>query len=187
MKKRVLAALILVTSIMTAAGCAGKEAPQAETQVQESSVEAQAEESTEEPVEETAEAEEKSEIEEVTETEETTESEDAEEAEEIQEETEAESEDDMTPAFKIVNDMTVGWNLGNTLDAYVDSFASDKDPKKHETSWGNPETTQDLMDAILATGVNTIRIPIMKTTISMLPGWTEYRKSWTMLMVEALM
>ena len=51
---------------------------------------------------------------------------------------------------KIVADMGVGWNLGNTLDAKN----SDK------TAWGNPETTKEMIDAIRAKGFKTIRVPI---------------------------
>lgn len=158
MKRKVISALAIAMLITAVTGCAGKQEPQSEVPAIGSSIEASEET---ENTEEAATAEEASaEVEESVEAEETEDadalaSENGEEAE-VTEET----EDGMTPAFKIVNDMTVGWNLGNTMDAHVDSFASDKDPKKHETSWGNPETTQGLIDAVLATGVNTIRIPI---------------------------
>ena len=48
--------------------------------------------------------------------------------------------------------MAPGWNLGNTFDA---------DP--NETSWGNPETTQAMIQAVHAEGFNTIRIPVTWT------------------------
>ncbi len=54
----------------------------------------------------------------------------------------------------LVADMKIGWNLGNTLDATggvgVDS----------ERSWGNPKTTQEMIDAVLDQGFNVIRIPV---------------------------
>ena len=45
--------------------------------------------------------------------------------------------------------MFLGWNLGNTLD-------SDPD----ETAWGNPVTTQAMIDAVQEAGFNTVRIPV---------------------------
>jgi endoglucanase len=48
----------------------------------------------------------------------------------------------------IVNRMTVGINLGNTLEAICG-----------ETAWGAALTTQKLIDSIKAAGFNTIRIP----------------------------
>ncbi|AAK78802.1 endoglucanase [Clostridium acetobutylicum] len=55
---------------------------------------------------------------------------------------------DMT-SQQIVNDMKVGWNLGNTLDASPD-----------ETGWGNPKTTKAMIDKIKEAGFNTVRIPV---------------------------
>jgi aryl-phospho-beta-D-glucosidase BglC (GH1 family) len=49
---------------------------------------------------------------------------------------------------QIVWDMKVGWNLGNTMDAPT------------ETSWGNPVTTQAMINALKAMGFKTVRIPI---------------------------
>jgi len=44
--------------------------------------------------------------------------------------------------------MLAGWNLGNTMEA-----------PGNETAWGNPKTTQRLIDSIKASGINAIRIP----------------------------
>jgi endoglucanase len=55
---------------------------------------------------------------------------------------------------EILDDMTIGWNLGNSLDATGGSGLSS------ETSWGNPKTTQALIDAVKDQGYNTIRIPV---------------------------
>jgi endoglucanase len=52
----------------------------------------------------------------------------------------------------MVKAMSPGWNLGNTFDA---------DPK--ETSWGNPETTQAMIQTVKAAGFNTMRIPVTWT------------------------
>ena len=60
---------------------------------------------------------------------------------------------DVSPV-DMVADMRVGWNLGNTLDATGGSGLSS------ETSWGNPKTTKEMIDAIVDAGFNVIRIPI---------------------------
>lgn len=55
---------------------------------------------------------------------------------------------------EIVNDIKVGWNLGNTLDS-CDTNTSDT-----ETGWGNPKTTQAMIDAVQAAGFNAVRVPV---------------------------
>jgi endoglucanase len=59
-------------------------------------------------------------------------------------------------AFQFFADegLTVGWNLGNSLDG----FSGDR--VGGETNWGNPAINQKLMDGIKAAGVNVIRIPV---------------------------
>jgi len=52
------------------------------------------------------------------------------------------------PSTQIVKEMKLGWNLGNTLDSQTT-----------ETSWGNPKTTQAMIDTVKAGGFNTVRIP----------------------------
>ena len=61
---------------------------------------------------------------------------------------------DVMTAFEITEDMQIGWNLGNTLDANTTGRGLDS-----ETSWGCPKATQELMNAIKAKGFNTVRIP----------------------------
>lgn len=57
-------------------------------------------------------------------------------------------------ASRFVENLTVGWNLGNTLDAV------DGSGLKTETSWGNPKASQKLITAVKKAGFNTVRIPI---------------------------
>ncbi|KAI5791397.1 glycoside hydrolase superfamily [Pyronema domesticum] len=59
--------------------------------------------------------------------------------------------------------MQPGWNIGNTMDGVPD-----------ETSWGNPLITTQLLDAIRATGMKSVRIPITWTDhfISQAPDYT---------------
>lgn len=61
---------------------------------------------------------------------------------------------DRSAMFELIGQMNVGWNLGNSLDAHgVKGMGS-------ETYWGNPKTTQEMVDAIREEGFNTIRIPV---------------------------
>lgn len=53
--------------------------------------------------------------------------------------------------------LALGWNLGNTLDA---TGGDGTDPIAQETSWGNPETTQMLIQSVADYGFTTVRIPI---------------------------
>lgn len=74
--------------------------------------------------------------------------------------------DDVMTAFEITENMQLGWNLGNTLDAYtsvkvngVDTFPENLGLET-ETSWGNPKTTPELIAAVKAKGFNTVRVPV---------------------------
>lgn len=75
---------------------------------------------------------------------------------------EIEAADQLT-AFEITEEMQIGWNLGNTLDAYM-SDANQQPLESYgldsETCWGNPRTTQAMIDAVKAKGFNTIRVPV---------------------------
>lgn len=51
-------------------------------------------------------------------------------------------------AIQLASKMNVGWNLGNSME-----------PPSGETTWGNPKTTQALIDAVAAAGFNAVRIP----------------------------
>lgn len=55
---------------------------------------------------------------------------------------------------ELVSDMKIGWSLGNTLDA-TGGMGIDS-----ERAWGNPKTTQEMIDAVLEQGFNVIRIPV---------------------------
>lgn len=74
-------------------------------------------------------------------------------------------------AMAAVKDMTVGWNLGNTLDAIGSSGMSS------ETSWGQPKTTKEMIDGLAASGIKTIRIPTSwakhmdRKTYTIDPNW----------------
>lgn len=59
-------------------------------------------------------------------------------------------------ADDIVEEMGVGWNLGNSLDAY----GAGNNVWGHETYWGNPGVTEDLIMTVKNKGFNTIRVPV---------------------------
>ncbi|MDE6619624.1 MAG: glycoside hydrolase family 5 protein [Lachnospiraceae bacterium] len=87
-------------------------------------------------------------------------------AENSQEESESENinkDMESLSAMDIVNDMRIGWNIGNTLDSTRTDIAGDELPYQFETAWGNPQATQELIDAVLDAGFNVIRIPVSWT------------------------
>jgi endoglucanase len=51
-------------------------------------------------------------------------------------------------ALQEASQMTIGWNIGNSLES-----------TGGETAWGNPAITQQLINAVKAAGFNAIRIP----------------------------
>ena len=57
---------------------------------------------------------------------------------------------------EIVEDIKVGWNLGNTLESYD----TGKTGLATETGWGNPKTTEEMISAVKDAGFNAIRIPV---------------------------
>ena len=64
-------------------------------------------------------------------------------------------------AFEITENMKVGWNLGNTMDAKAGDEKGDFATAglETETAWGCPKANQKLFDALKAKGFNTVRIP----------------------------
>lgn len=65
---------------------------------------------------------------------------------------------------KVVENIVLGYNLGNTLDSDPDlaasSWWSPKSDLDWETVWGQPKTTQAIIDSITNKGFNIIRIPV---------------------------
>ena len=58
--------------------------------------------------------------------------------------------------------IVAGWNLGNTLDACEiwGNMPSNPTIQQQETAWNNPVTTQDMIDKVVDSGFNGIRIPV---------------------------
>ena len=66
-----------------------------------------------------------------------------------------------TESLLMVQDMKAGWNLGNTLDAYVEGRSySEENELEAETCWGNPATTKEMILMVKEAGFNTVRIPV---------------------------
>ena len=61
-------------------------------------------------------------------------------------------------SVELVKDMKIGWSLGNTLDAGNESNRG-QDPGAIEKSWGNPDTTKEMIDEIKKAGFNVLRVP----------------------------
>lgn len=65
-------------------------------------------------------------------------------------------------AEKAVDNIKVGWNLGNALDSngeWIGKY-SDGKPSSYETAWGNPITTKKLIAAVKNAGFNAVRVPV---------------------------
>lgn len=62
-------------------------------------------------------------------------------------------------AWEYIKDMTVGWNLGNSLDCKSE-VRSQTENLKQELNWGNPYVTKELIDYVAESGFHTIRIPV---------------------------
>ena len=58
-----------------------------------------------------------------------------------------------------------GINLGNTMEAYGHKEGTDKDVSFYETIWGQPVTTQKMIDDMKASGLDTVRIPVAWTNM----------------------
>jgi len=58
-------------------------------------------------------------------------------------------------AFEYFKDekILVGWNIGNSLDAYINGRAT-------ETGWGNPRINQELLNGVKKSGFDIVRIPV---------------------------
>ena len=68
---------------------------------------------------------------------------------------------DMTTA-EIVQDMGIGINLGNTMEACGDWIAqySEGTVRDYETSWGSPEVTKEMIQGMADEGFGVLRIPV---------------------------
>lgn len=76
------------------------------------------------------------------------------------------STDPIETAWDLVGNIKMGYNLGNTLESNHDTANSWFNPsgpgdwQTYETCWGQPVTTQAIIDDIVAHGFNIIRVPV---------------------------
>lgn len=69
-------------------------------------------------------------------------------------------------ALEVTELMGNGINLGNTMEAYGRSgLGTDAEPTKYETYWGQPVTTQEMLDGMKAAGFDTLRLPVAWTNM----------------------
>lgn len=64
-----------------------------------------------------------------------------------------------TEGIRFVKELKLGWNLGNTFDAYIDNpwFSDELD---YESAWNGVKTTDALLKALKDAGFGTIRVPV---------------------------
>ena len=74
-------------------------------------------------------------------------------------------------AMETAGEMGLGWNLGNTMEAYEATncekasykwipVKGENKPSDYETCWGAPVTAQEMIDGVKAAGFSTVRIPV---------------------------
>lgn len=67
------------------------------------------------------------------------------------------SVDEMT-VFEMVEDMKIGWNLGNTFDANECTWLTDE--MQYESAWNGEMTREEHIKALKDAGFNAVRIPV---------------------------
>ncbi len=65
--------------------------------------------------------------------------------------------DNTKQSSKLMVEMGLGWNLGNSFDAHN---GNGNEGLNSEISWGNPKTTNAMIDKLVSKGFKTIRIPV---------------------------
>lgn len=69
-------------------------------------------------------------------------------------------------AIEVTELMGNGINLGNTMEAYGrNDLGTDAEPTQYETYWGQPVTTQEMLDGMKAAGFDTLRLPVAWTNM----------------------
>lgn len=71
-------------------------------------------------------------------------------------------DDKWESSYDAIKNMRIGWNLGNTLDAFNNepNENSGSTPYDYETAWGNPITTADMIKAVKGAGFGAVRVPV---------------------------
>lgn len=63
-------------------------------------------------------------------------------------------------AKELIENIRVGWNLGNTLECHDKAYSASISIDACETMWGNPKTTHAMIKQVKEAGFNAIRIPV---------------------------
>lgn len=91
-------------------------------------------------------------------------------------------------AWKMLDRLGLGWNMGNHFDAFHNSreWSGDKFLWPDETCWGNPECTRQTFTKLYAAGFRSVRIPI--TWLNTIGDAPEYNidKDWLDRIVEVV-
>ena len=133
--KKILAGCIVAVVMMGLTACGGKEEQEIPSDVIESSPEASQEEPTSQEPEKESEN-------------------------QGTEEVDPEEVTLIGPAAEMLENIVVGWNLGNTLDSYNGTELGKNVGLGSETIWGNPQTSQELIDLVKDSGINAVRVPV---------------------------
>lgn len=152
--KGALAAIVLSLSLTACQGAAQKE-PQGESRQESVSKPTEDQESSQSPTGESSQESSQQP------TEETSQKESGEPAKEIQTDKVyaiKEFEIPDSEVFQLIQDMKLGWNLGNTFDAMDCNWL--KDELEYESAWNGAKTTPELIATLKEAGFNTIRIPV---------------------------
>lgn len=76
----------------------------------------------------------------------------------------ADTEENNMTSLEVIRAMGNGINLGNTLEAYNhQAYINGSSATSGEIVWGQPRTTQEMIQGMKAAGFDTIRIPIAWT------------------------
>jgi endoglucanase len=62
--------------------------------------------------------------------------------------------------MELVKDMGLGINLGNTFEAWSPWLGANASVNDHETSWGSPTITREMIRGYKNSGFNTVRVPV---------------------------
>lgn len=68
--------------------------------------------------------------------------------------------------MKLVREMGIGINLGNTFDCAGDWYSSGGTPEDVQTAWGSPVITQEIIQCYADAGFGVMRLPVTWTSLA---------------------
>ena len=87
-------------------------------------------------------------------------------------------------SLKIVSDMGIGYNLGNTFDSYSNNINEISTPKEQITLNGNTLPTKNMIKKIKKYGFKTIRFPV--TWLYFIDDYRNINSDWMLLVKEVV-